>query len=351
MMYRWMTCLAVILAAGCSTRVHDYRPQPTPVAAPEPIERDDPEMIELMALLGRATPPAGKPTMSAVSNISQHSFQTVGRDTDPDVDPSGKLMIFSSTSHSRWPDLYLKSVDGKTLTQITTDPASDIQPDFSPDGKHVAFASNRSGTWEIYVLSLDGRTTQQVTRGGGDNVHPSWSPDGTKLVYSCRSARNGDWEMWVIDMNRPSVRNFIGYGLFPAWSPTEDVIAYQRPRGRDDNLYGIWTIRLEEGEPSLPTLVANAPDTAYIGPSFSRDGRQLAFAAISPKDPGGPCDLYIVDLNGENMQRVTQGPGMKFGPIWYDRKIYFSCSRDGQENIWSVEVDTGAPMVAMSNSN
>ncbi|MFW6155613.1 MAG: TolB family protein [Planctomycetota bacterium] len=304
----------------------------------ETITQPDREMQELMAVMGRVAPPAGATDVSAVSTLRQHSFQTIGGDTDPCVDPSGRTMVYASTAHTRWPDIYIKRIDSKAVTQLTSDPASDIQPAISPDGRYVAFASNRSGAYEIYVMTVHGRAIRQVTYGGGDNVHPSWSPDGDRLIYACRSVRSGKWEMWITSLTRPGSRQFLGYGLFPVWSPTEARIAFQRPRARDGQLYGIWTIELIDEQPSLPTLVADAPNRAFLSPAFSTDGRRLAFASVAPEG-AGRVDIYTVDLNGENLRQLTKGPGRKFGPTWAGEAIYFSCDRDGQENIWSVHVD------------
>lgn len=357
---------AVIALAGCQYAAEKSVPSDNDLAAQArahgqqapraaaaarsgaPVRSADPEMAELTALLGRSNLAAGQMAPTAIVNIRQHSFQNVGRDTDPSVDRTGRRMVYASTAHSQRSDIFLKDVDGQAVTQLTTDPASDLQPAISPDGNLVAFTSNRSGGWEIYVMSIDGKSVRQVTSGAGENLHPSWSPDGTKLVYCCRSDRSGQWEVWIVHLLAPMTRQFIGHGLFPVWSPTDDLIAYQRPRERGLQLYGIWTIRLVNGEPSLPTQVASAPDTAYLCPAFSADGSQLAFAAITPE--GGPdaTDIYSVDVNGESLQRLTKGPGRKFGPMWAGDRIFFSFNRGGQENIWSVQVESGPKVVATS---
>ncbi|NLF30831.1 MAG: TolB family protein [Planctomycetes bacterium] len=335
--------LTACMAAGCGSAYYGL-----PAAGPsrairvETITRPDREMQELMAVMGRLAPPAGAVDATAVSPLRQHSFQTIGGDTDPCVDPSGRYMVYASTAHSPWPDIYIKQIDGKAVTQLTNDPASDIQPAISPDGRCVAFASNRTGAYEIYVMTLDGKAIRQVTSGGGDNVHPSWSPDGTRLIYACQSVRSGQWEMWITSPTRPGSRQFVGNGLFPVWSPTADRIAFQRPRARDGQLYGIWMIELANDEPSLPTLVADAPDRAFLSPSFSADGRRLAFASVAPQGVG-QVDIYTVDLDGRNLQQLTRGPGRKYGPTWVGESIYFSCDRDGQENIWSVRTEGHAP--------
>jgi TolB protein len=54
---------------------------------------------------------------------------------------------------------------------------------FSPDGRQIAFFSNRGGDYQIFVMNADGDEARQVTLDVGPNIHPSWSPDGMRLVY------------------------------------------------------------------------------------------------------------------------------------------------------------------------
>jgi len=87
--------------------------------------------------------------------MKRHSFSEVGADFDADIDATGQRIVFASTRHSLCPDLYMKSVDGVAVTQLTSDAASDAHPAFSPDGSRVAFASNRAGQWDIWIMDLD----------------------------------------------------------------------------------------------------------------------------------------------------------------------------------------------------
>jgi TolB protein len=340
--------ITVIALVGCTSTL-----PPEPLAAQaqvQPVKPVDPELAELMSLLGRNGPPSGDLASAVPANIRQHSFQVLGRDADPSLDAAGKKMVFASTAYSERSNLYLKSVEGQAVTQLTTDPASEIEPTLSPDGKQIAFACNRSGMWDIFVMGIDGKSIRQVTNGRGDNLHPSWSPDGTRLVYCCRSPQSGQWELWVIGLDSPESRQYIGQGVFPAWSPREDVIAFQRPRGRDKQLYGIWTVRLVNGEPSLPTLVASSPDMAYVSPTFSSDGKHIAFSGVPSDLAEGPTDIYSVEVGGGNLQQLTKGPGGKYNPTWVGDRVYFSLGRGGQENIWSVQVELPGTVTASTES-
>ena len=142
----------------------------------------------------------------ASMSLTQHTFTEVGADFDPDLNAAGTRMVFSSTRHSILPDLYFKNIDGVAVTQLTSDPASDIQPSLSPDGNRVAFASNRSGNWDIWVVNMTGGPPVQITNDRSDDIHPSWSPDGRQVAFCSLPVTGGQWGLWIADVASGSTR-------------------------------------------------------------------------------------------------------------------------------------------------
>ncbi len=281
----------------------------------------------------------------AMGSMLQHSFAREGADFDIRLDRSGERFVFSSTRHSPNPDIYIKSVDGTAVTQLTLDSAADLHPQLSPDGKYLAFASNRTGNWDIWVIGLGGQKPIQVTNSPMDEMHPSWSPDGSRIVYCARPAMTGQWELWIAPAQKNATPTYIGVGVFPEWSPVDDTILFQRSRQRGSRWFSVWTVQLIGNEPRYPTELVASADFAAILPSWSHDGMQIAYTTVSSVPDTDPefgamferADIWVVDSDGGNRIRLTDGLTQNFGPAWSpDGRVFFTSSRSGHENIWSV---------------
>jgi len=281
------------------------------------------------------------------AGFQQHTATDEGEDSGVAVDPTGRWMVFASTRHSEHADIYLQRVDGTSVTQLTNDSADDAFPVFSSDGKKVAFCSTRSGSWQVHVMDADGRNVVQLTSGRTQCIHPTFAPDGRRVAYSSMGSRSGQWELWTASLDSGE-QKMIGYGLFPSWSPRKDVdrIAYQRPRQRGSRWFSLWTMDLVDGEGRRPTEVAVSPVAAIVTPSWSPDGKRLAFATVVEPagewsgKPRGQQDVWTIDADGTNRQRLTDGSGSNLMPFWGgDGRVYFISDRDGHECVWSVKAD------------
>lgn len=284
------------------------------------------------------------------ANVSKVTDTFEGADFDPVISRDGRFMVFASTQHRATADLYLKRMGSSVLTQITSDPGHDIMPSISPDGKWIAFTSNRSGNWDIYVMPIDGGKALQLTTDAAPDLHPSWSPDGNGLVF-CRFGQTARrWELWVLDMRTPTISFFIGEGLFPEWCPVastgsngSDRILYQRSRERGSRSFGVWTIDYGNGEAANPMLIASSASQAYINPTWSPDGQWVAFAGV-PNDAdwaerGAPrpsnADLYLASVEGGNRVPLTSGRGVDLMPTFApDGTLFFISDRSGHDNVW-----------------
>ena len=284
----------------------------------------------------------------AASPMRQHSFTAEGADFDVDVSPDGQWIVFSSTRHTANPDLYLKRAEGQAVTQLTSDPAPDVQPCFHPDGKRILFASLRSGNWDIWTVQLHGGQATQMTRSPMHEVHPSVSPDGGRLVYCMFNERSEQWELWIQQLSITGARRMIGVGLFPEWSPNAESVVYQRARERGGRWFSIWRVDLDNGEPQFPIEIASRTDAALIQPNWSPDGQWITYGTARLSDDPGQMtpnypvmssgDIWIVKADGSEPMQLTDGGGKHFGSVWGPKdQVFFTSMQNGSENIWSVQ--------------
>lgn len=279
----------------------------------------------------------------ATENIRQVSFGTEGEDYDPRISRDGQFIYFASTRHRPTADIYVKSVDGTSITQLTSDPGHDVMPAISPDGKRIAFASNRNGSWDIYVMNAEGGQAVQVTSDTSDELHPTWSPDGNMIAYSRLGETSDRWEIWVTDLSKPNSYKFLTFGLFPEWHPSDSKILFQRSRDRGDRLFSVWTIDYTRGEAINPTELISSPVAAVINPSWSPDGAYVAVSTIfNPGDtPVGVrpefADIWILKADGSTRTNLTNGWFVNLMPTWGpDNQVYFVSDRNGYHNIWEI---------------
>ena len=113
-----------------------------------------------------------------------------------DVTPSGKQFVFDALG-----DIFISDIGGGKATPLTQDFAWNIHPSVSPDGKKIAFISDRGGLSNVWLMDIDGKNLKQITKEKKNLIHaPKWSPDGeylvvTKGIMSSRSIPAG--EIWL----------------------------------------------------------------------------------------------------------------------------------------------------------
>src|SRR5215211_6330536 len=163
-------------------------------------------------------------------------------------------MLSESTSFgSRW-GIYEMS---------STNPASDQSPSYSPDGKKIAFESNRpdrqaTTDYEIYTMNANGTGVKQLTSDSADDRNPAWSPGGKKIVFA--SSRDGNLEIYSMNSdgsNQTNLTNDSAYDRNPCYSPNGRQIAFQSLRDGNSEIYKMDT------DPATTDATRLTNNTAY----------------------------------------------------------------------------------------
>lgn len=118
----------------------------------------------------------------------------------PSWSPDGTKIAFKC--YNGGANICIINADGSGLRRITSEGANTHEPDWSPNGQYIAYASKKDGDWEVYVIRPDGTGRRQLTSNSVDDNYPSWSPDGTKIAYS--SFSSGKENIWVMSFDGSS---------------------------------------------------------------------------------------------------------------------------------------------------
>jgi len=291
-----------------------------------------PDINELDALK-----PMNEPYVAMV----QHSFSEIGQDFDPFITKDGMSILYASTAQSEKSDIFLKKADGKVIEQVTHTPnASEKQPQLSPDGKSILFASDREGKWNIYETSFMNRGSRvlEVVQNGRVNEQPCYSPDGKLIAYSTWMPRKGQWYIAIMD-RRTQQERIYGPGIFPKFSPDGMKILFQRPRARSPQWFSIWILDLASENVSE---IVSSNEWAAVTPNWSPDSKRIIFASINKsiqsKGPYAGDDIYTIWEDGTHMVRLTNDEAPDWNPIWSSNgRVYFLSTRNGHQNIWSIK--------------
>ena len=142
-------------------------------------------------------------------------------DWSPSFSPDGRHLAFMSERDGNQ-EIYVMGFDGSNPTRLTHHLAGDFSPSFSPNGRHIAFVSYRDGNFEIYVMGSDGSNPTRLTHHPADDGSPSFSPDGRHIVFG--SDRDG--EIYVMEFREEGGEIFSTDGLDVA-----DYVTWHLPEG------------------------------------------------------------------------------------------------------------------------
>ena len=245
-------------------------------------------------------------------------------------------------------EIYIIDDNGKNLRRLTNHPAWDSEPAWLPDGRHIAFNSDRDKDTHIYTMDLAGKNIKRIANSNGrpaispdgqwiaqtvagflllvdidglkkpKEIHwgrpqgatnmAAWSPDGKRLAFTIRIPGVLN-DIYVIDITGDNFRRLTDHpwqDLYPAWSPDGQWIAFWSNRDRDIAVY------LMEANGANPKRLANG-----TSPAWSPDGQQIAFVSRQEDIEG----IFIMDRDGGNIRLLIEGG---IDPAWFGSKLAVS---------------------------
>jgi Tol biopolymer transport system component len=270
------------------------------------------------------------PTLTA-DQIQRQLTSDPADDRAPRWSPDGNLIVFESRRSGKW-DLWAVRPDGSGLQRLTDDAGNDRQPTWSPAGGRVAFVSDRGGSPDLYILELGGRP-QRMGAWEGREAQPDWSPDGRRLVFV--SDRNGETRLWTVSVDggipRP-LTNAPVAAASPRWSPDGTVIACSTralSEGAEDGV-----VLLDAEGQSPPVLVTKGPGSATF-PVWAPTGDSLIWVGAPPGDAAvilavGGLQGKVVSFFGRGFVRLTEPDCFPTTGL----VVYAASSAGGGFNLW-----------------
>jgi TolB protein len=188
--------------------------------------------------------------------------------------PDGKKLSFTMDPYGKG-EGYVINADGSGLTNLTNNPAGDFIGSWSPDSKRIAFTSNRDGRSQIYIINVDGTGLTNISNSPSEDSMPEWSPDGKRIVFasllSRLSSEGGHWlQLYVINADGSGLKELTTSKSKTAGGGTSVL---------QDEL-----------------------------PSWSSDGKLIAFVRLGNGDFSEGSGIYVIKPNGDGLTRITKRP-------------------------------------------
>jgi Tol biopolymer transport system component len=244
----------------------------------------------------------------------------------------------------------------RALTRITFDEGLQNEPTWSPDGRYIAYSSDRGGKFDIWVQQVSGGDPIQITKGPGHHWQPNWSPDGKYIAYR---SEDGDGGIYVIPALGGSglERKIVSFGYYPQWSPNSLQVLFQTHFTRLGYSNRFYIAQLD-GSPPREVLAEFLSENKLLAKAAAwyPDGKRIT---VWVEDLSPSPSFWTVSMPGKTgikmqippaIQRElaevsTQGEaGEQLGDYSFSWShsgdaVYFERGYRGARNIWKMRVE------------
>ncbi|GAB4420936.1 MAG: hypothetical protein Kow002_09600 [Anaerolineales bacterium] len=229
--------------------------------------------------------------------------------------------------------------DGSEKHRLTSDSYDDLMPVWSPDGREIAFLSNRTGNLQVHIMDQNGENIRQIAFSTEEIARIAWLPGENKIAVLTTTG-DGIWQWQAIDVATKEMQPLTNWDIPPdttdiAFAHHNSLLAYQvfPPQTHKVSLIFVQT---KDGQNTY-ALTPESWSHLNILPAWSPDDEHIAF--VSNKDNEDDLfSLYIADANGENIRRITEQSFTQPGALaWAPDGKSIALFADGSFYILNIE--------------
>jgi tricorn protease len=203
-------------------------------------------------------------------------------------------------------DVWVANEDGSNVQRLTVHKARDVYPKFSPDGKWIAFSSDRNGNLDVYLIPSAGGTVKQLTSHSADDTVLNWTPDGRSILFSSNRGEDFMPKLYTVSTNGGMpVSAGADMGVSGSYSPDGSRLAYNQKAQ-------VYWRKYYRGAMQTDVLVMDAASKKFTNltdfegldswPMWARDG---FIYFVSDREGGGLTNVWRVPESGGKADRVT----------------------------------------------